>query len=63
LEKIPKHSTWNLPPTGRQIRAIALLAQQLGYHEPVENKPSNRWEARNMIAGFREERNRRRNNE
>lgn len=62
MEKIPPASSWNLPPTARQTRAIALLAQQLGYYEPVENKPSNRWEARNMIAGFREERKRRRLN-
>jgi hypothetical protein len=62
MKKIPKHSSWNLPPTPKQVRAIAKLAAQLGYHEPAENKPSNRWEARNMIRGFLEER-RRRNNE
>ena len=63
MEKIPKVSSWNLPPTGKQVRAITKLATILGYHEPVENKPSNRWEARNMIAGFREElKNRRQQN-
>ena len=60
MEQIPKHSSWNLPPTPKQVRAIARLAQQLGYYEPVENKPANRWEARNMIAGFRGEQKKRR---
>lgn len=61
MEKIPKASSWNLPPTSKQVRAITKLATILGYHEPVENTPSNRWEARNMIAGFREELKRRTN--
>ena len=67
MEKIPKASSWNLPPTDKQVRAITRLAIILGYHEPVEERPSNRWEARNMIAGFiaelkvREELKRRRN--
>ena len=61
MEKIPKASSWNLPPTPKQVRAIARIATILGYHEPVEYKPSNRWEARNMIAGFREELKKRRN--
>ena len=59
MEKIPKASSWNLPPTDKQIRAIARLATILGYHEPVEEKPSSRWEARNLIMGFREELKRR----
>jgi len=59
VEKIPKASSWNLPPTPRQVKAIARMATILGYHEPVENKPANRWEARNMLAGFREELKRR----
>ena len=61
MEKIPKASSWNLPPTDRQVRAITRYAIILGYHEPVEHKPSNRWEARNMLAGFREELKRRNN--
>jgi len=60
MEVIHKASSWNLPPTPKQVRAITRLAQQLGYHEPVENKPTNRREARDMITGFREERNKRR---
>ena len=59
-EIIPKHSSWNLPPTPKQIIAITRLAQRLGYHEPVENKPTNRLEARNMIRGFNEELKKRR---
>ena len=55
MEKIPKASSWNLPPTPKQVRAITRLAQALSYHEPVENKPSNRWEARNLIVGLRTE--------
>ena len=60
MDKIPAYSSWNLPPTPKQVRAITRLAQQLGYHDAVENKPTNRWEARNMIMGFVEERNKRR---
>lgn len=59
MEKIPPSSSWNLPPTPKQVVAISRLAQQLGYYEPVENTPTNRLEARNMIAGFREEAKRR----
>ena len=59
-ERIEPSSSWNFPPTPKQIRAIARLAQRLGYHEPVEDRPSTRWEARDMIAGFREEERKRR---
>ena len=61
-ERIEPTSSWNLPPTDKQVRAITLLAMQLGYHEPVENTPRNRIEARNMIRGFVEERKRRQQN-
>ena len=63
MVKIPKASSWSLPPTPKQVRAITRMAVILGYHEPVEDKPSNRWEARNMIMGFREELKNRRKNE
>ncbi|KKN74224.1 hypothetical protein LCGC14_0393100 [marine sediment metagenome] len=59
VERIEANSSWQLPPTPKQVRAITRLAVQLGYHEPVENKPRTRKEARDMIAGFREERKRR----
>lgn len=59
-EKIEPSSSWLLPPTPKQVRAITRLAQRLGYHEPVENKPTNRIEARNMIRGFNEELKKRR---
>ncbi len=59
-EKIPPpQSSWHLPPTPTQVRAITRLASQLGYQEPVEEKVRTRWEARNIIAGFREERRKR----
>lgn len=59
-EELSPYSSLNLPPTPRQTRRIALLAQQLGYHEPVENAPKTRLEARNMIVGFKEELRKRR---
>jgi len=58
-EIIKPTSSWLLPPTAKQARAIAKLAMALGYHEPVEEKVSNRREARDMIMGFREELKRR----
>lgn len=59
-EKIPPHSSWNLPPTPRQIRAITSLCASLGFQEPHEEKVRTRYEARNMIAGLREELKKRR---
>jgi hypothetical protein len=58
-EEIKPTSSWNLPPTVAQTRAIARLAQALGYHEPVEEKLKSRLEARNMIVGFKQELERR----
>lgn len=58
-ERIEPHSSWNLPATGRQKLAITRLCQQLGYHEPYEERQMTRLEARNMIAGFREEQKKR----
>ena len=55
MEKIPKYSSWNLPATDKQVRAITQLCIQLGYHEPYEERKMSRLEARNMIMGFREE--------
>ncbi len=54
--RIEPSSSWNLPPTPRQILAITHLAAELGYYEPVENKPKTRAEARTMISGFITER-------
>ncbi len=48
-QKIHLSSSWQLPPTPKQRRAIARLAQQLGIMEPIEDTPSNRWEARLLI--------------
>lgn len=55
VEKIPPTSSWNDPPTDRQIRAISRLATILGYYEPIEEKVKSRLEARNIIVGFKEE--------
>lgn len=41
--------SWQLPPTAKQCLAITRLAQALGIREPIENSPSNRWEARRML--------------
>ena len=60
MTKIPPHSTWNLPPTPAQIRAITKLAIALNYHEPIEEKVRTRLEARNIIVGFKNELARRR---
>lgn len=48
-EKIHITSSWRLPPTGGQIAAITRLCQQQGIKEELENKPSNRWEARQLL--------------
>lgn len=55
MKKIPAHSSWNLPATGKQTTKIAQLCMALGYKTPYENKVSNRLEARNMIAGLTQE--------
>jgi hypothetical protein len=62
MERIPPNSSWLLPPTPKQIQAIARLAQALKYYEPVEEKVRTRLEARNIIAGFKEELKRRNRN-
>ena len=53
-EIIQPSSTLNLPPTGRQCRRIAFQCMALGIQEPLEEKVSNRWEARNLIWELRE---------
>lgn len=56
-EKILPTSTLNLPPTGRQTRAITKLAVALGDKGegpvPIEHTPSNRREARDLIYKLR----------
>ncbi len=50
-------SSLNLPPTGRQTRAVTILAQALGDPGagplPIEHTPSNRREARDLIYKLR----------
>ena len=53
--KIPPDSSWNLPPTPKQLLAISRLANALQYYEPIEEKVRNRLEARNIIVGFKNE--------
>ena len=55
-EKISPSSSWTLPPTGAQVRAIARIAQQLGITDPIEEGPSNRWEARRLLYELNEQR-------
>jgi len=53
MEKILPSSTMNLPPTPKQVRAIAKLCQQQGITEPLEEKMANRREARDLIYALR----------
>jgi len=46
--KYQPSSTINLPPTGRQCRRITLQCMRLGIREPLEEKVSNRREARDL---------------
>jgi len=48
MAKIQPDSSWNLPPTDRQTRAITMLYIQLGIREPLEERPCNRLEARSL---------------
>jgi len=47
--KMHYDSSWQLPPTSRQILAITRLCMRLGIKEPLEEKPSTRWEARQLL--------------
>lgn len=57
MEKINPASSWNLKPTPKQVRSIAKLCSQLGITEPLEERPSNRVEARRLIFALRCKRN------
>lgn len=46
--KVEPGSSWNLPPTSAQVRAITRMSQRLGIKEPLEDTPSNRLEARRL---------------
>ena len=46
--RVQPSSNWALPPTGPQRRDIARLCTQLGIRELLEERPSNRWEARGL---------------
>lgn len=46
-------SSIELPPTGRQCRRITLQCAALGIKEPLEERVSNRREARNLIYELR----------
>ncbi len=56
MEKIAPTSSWNLPPTARQLRATTELCMQLGIKEYLEDKPSNRLEARRLMYELRRKR-------
>ena len=55
VDKIHYNSSWTLPPTGKQVRAITRLCMQLGIKEPLEESPSNRWEARRLLYELNEQ--------
>ena len=55
-QKIHPSASWQAPPTPKQRRAIARLAQYLGIKEPIEETPSNRWEARRLIYELNQKR-------
>lgn len=53
MEKVKVTSSLNDDPTPAQVRAITRLCTVLGIREPLEETPSNRREARNMIYQLR----------
>ncbi len=53
MSKVPPASSWMLDPTAKQLRAIARECSFAGIKEPLENKPSNRWEARRLLNELR----------
>lgn len=60
-EKIHYASSWTLPPTPRQITAITRLCAELRIREPLENKPTTRWEARQLLYELSQRRNKKSN--
>jgi len=53
MEKISADSSWNLPPTSRQVLSITRLCMALHIQTELENTPSNRREARDIIYQLR----------
>ena len=49
MEKIEQASSWNESPTPEQIRAIVRLCCALKIKEPLEDGPTTRLEARNLL--------------
>jgi len=60
--KNQQSTSWELPPTARQTAAITRLAMQLGIKEYIEDTPSNRREARQLIYDLRNKRELRQKN-
>jgi len=52
-KKIHHTSSWQLPPTSRQVAAITRLCKSLGIKEPLEEGPTTRWEARRLLNELR----------
>jgi len=50
---IPEDSSLNLPKTPRQVRRITDYCRWLGIRETLENTPSNRREANDLIYYLR----------
>lgn len=53
MERIAQESSWNDPPTDGLITRIAWYCRLLGIKELLEERPSNRLEARNLIYDLR----------
>jgi hypothetical protein len=49
MEKINPNSTLNDSPTDGQIRAITKMCIILHINEPLEERVTTRWEARNLL--------------
>jgi hypothetical protein len=60
MAKVSPDSSWNLPPTDAQVRRIAQYCIWNHIRESLEERPSNRREARNLIFALRKEKRRRR---
>jgi len=53
MERIEPGSSWNDPPTDEQVRRITWYCKVLHIKEPLEERSSNRLEARNLIYELR----------
>lgn len=56
LEILRKKNAWQeLPPTGKQILSVTKMCMALGIKDPLEERVSNRREARDLMYELRGE--------